>query len=95
MNEYPRLGFFDLDTDKFCAMIEEMKEKGIVDMANYEDDEWIDVDSGVSEECYAEDDYYDDYMDGDFDSAMSSAGFGTDEDYGMYDDYDDFFGGEY
>lgn len=27
---------------------------------------------------------YDDYMDGDFDSAMASAGMGTDEDYGYY-----------
>lgn len=27
---------------------------------------------------------YDDSMDGDFDSAMTSAGFGTDEDYGYY-----------
>ena len=31
---------------------------------------------------------YDDSMDGDFDSAMASAGFGTDEDYGDYG-YDD------
>lgn len=30
------------------------------------------------------DDDYDDSMDGDFDSAMASAGFGTDEDYGYY-----------
>ena len=31
---------------------------------------------------------YNDDMDGDFDSAMASAGFGTDEDYGYYgDDY--------
>jgi len=31
---------------------------------------------------------YDDSMDGDFDSAMASAGYGTDEDYGYYgDDY--------
>ena len=29
---------------------------------------------------------YDDYMDGDFDSAMTSAGHGTDEDYGYYGD---------
>jgi hypothetical protein len=29
-------------------------------------------------------DDYDDSMDGDFDSAMASAGFGTDEDYGCY-----------
>lgn len=27
---------------------------------------------------------YDDSMDGDFDSGMASAGFGTDEDYGYY-----------
>jgi hypothetical protein len=34
-------------------------------------------------------DHYDDSMDGDFDSAMTSAGYGTDEDYGCYgaDDY--------
>lgn len=31
---------------------------------------------------------YDDTMDGDFDSAMASAGFGTDEDYGYADSYD-------
>ena len=29
---------------------------------------------------------YDDSMDGDFDSGMASAGFGTDEDYGDYGD---------
>ena len=27
---------------------------------------------------------FDDSMDGDFDSAMTSVGFGTDEDYGYY-----------
>lgn len=34
-------------------------------------------------------DQYDESMDGDFDSAMASAGYGTDEDYGCYgaDDY--------
>jgi len=32
---------------------------------------------------------YDDSMDGDFDSAMASAGYGTDEDYGYYGDNDD------
>ena len=36
---------------------------------------------------YEEDNYdYDDSMDGDHDSAMASAGFGTDEDYGYYGD---------
>jgi DNA-directed RNA polymerase sigma subunit (sigma70/sigma32) len=33
-----------------------------------------------------EQDSYDDSMDGDFDSAMASAGYGTDEDYGYYGD---------
>lgn len=31
-----------------------------------------------------DDSTYDDSMDGDFDSAMASAGFGTDEDYGYF-----------
>lgn len=35
---------------------------------------------------YGDFDRYDDSMDGDFDSAMASAGFGTDEDYGYYGD---------
>ena len=34
-----------------------------------------------------EDDYYDDTMDGDHESGLRDAGFGTDEDYG-------FFGGD-
>lgn len=32
---------------------------------------------------------YDDSMDGDFDSAMTSAGLGTDEDYGYFGDSDE------
>lgn len=33
-------------------------------------------------------DYYDESMDGDHDSGMTSAGWGTDEDYGYYgEDY--------
>ena len=83
MNNFPRLGFFDVDPERFDAMMKELTNTGAIEMANYE------------EECYVEDDYYDDSMDGDFDSAMSSAGFGTDEDYGMYDDYNDFYGDEY
>jgi hypothetical protein len=35
-------------------------------------------------------DDYDDSMDGDFDSAMESAGFGTDEDYGYYGGMDEW-----
>lgn len=39
----------------------------------------------------------DESMDGDHESGLASAGFGTDEDYGKYDDtpmYDDYYGGE-
>jgi hypothetical protein len=36
------------------------------------------------EENNVDDDDYDDSMDGDHDSAMRDAGFGTDEDYGYY-----------
>ena len=43
-------------------------------------------------------DFYDDSMDGDHDSAMESCGWGTDESYGYYGDdtpmYDDYYGGE-
>ena len=35
-------------------------------------------------ESYPDPDEYNDSMDGDHDSAMASAGFGTDEDYGHY-----------
>lgn len=45
-------------------------------------------------ECYgAEDeDNYDESMDGDHESALASAGFGTDEDYGYYGEPDDDYG---
>ena len=90
MNDNPRLGFFDIDPDKFAAMIEEFKRKDVIDMTDHNDPIWDDV----IEDNMAED-YYDESMDGDFDSAMASAGFGTDEDYGLYDDYNDFYGDEY
>ena len=53
------------------------------DDANYDD--YNDFTDTVDDEEW--DDSYDDSMDGDFDSAMRDAGFGTDEDYG-------YFGGE-
>lgn len=45
-------------------------------------------DSGILKitEEVEEDDTFDDSMDGDFDSGMRDAGFGTDEDYGYYGD---------
>jgi hypothetical protein len=47
--------------------------------------ERIAADYGIPLDGYPAEDY-DDSMDGDFDSAMASAGFGTDEDYGYYGD---------
>ena len=97
MGEYPRLASFSVDTSSFCARILKMNPNHLEnEMAQYHDDEWIDVDDGMIDvesfgemiEDFYEDDYYDDSMDGDFDSAMRDAGFGTDEDYGYYgEDY--------
>lgn len=86
MNNFPRLGFFDIDPEKFSAMLNELLKEGVVDMY---DEEW---DYVVEDNSVEED--YDDSMDGDWDSAMASAGFGTDEDYGIFDDYNDFYGEE-
>lgn len=38
------------------------------------------------ESMMLQDELYNDSLDGDFDTAMASAGFGTDEDYGYYGD---------
>ena len=53
------------------------------------DYDWDDIDiENVRDDHWGDD--YDESMDGDHDSAMTSAGWGTDEDYGHYDDYEDF-----
>lgn len=63
------------------------------DYSDYNDDR--DFDDENSGEVDWE---YDDSMDGDHDSAMTSAGWGTDEDYGCYGDdtpmFEDYYGGE-
>ncbi len=60
----------------------------VVEVANYfgetvETINQVAADFGIPDDFDAD---YDDSMDGDFDSAMASAGFGTDEDYGYYGD---------
>ncbi len=45
------------------------------------------------EENSVDDDDYDDSMDGDHESGLASAGWGTDEDYGCYGDDNDFYAG--
>ncbi len=60
---------------------------------NYDDhDDFYGDDLDADEMIEQWDDNYDDSMDGDHDSAMTSCGWGTDEDYGYYgdDDREDF-----
>jgi hypothetical protein len=66
----------------------------LYDPENSEDDDMYFSEPDESDVPFVEylyddhDDFYDDSMDGDFDSAMRDAGFGTDEDYGYYgEDY--------
>ena len=55
-----------------------------------------DIDAGIiayDEEgfpIYDWEDEYDDSMDGDFDTGMRDAGWGTDEDYGYYGENEDW-----
>ena len=76
------------NTEKLLTMIEE----GLLDPTEVvtmcvkymsEDDVADMMDCNELSDRFMEDDY-DDSMDGDHDSAMASAGFGTDEDYGYY-----------
>lgn len=85
-------------TEKLLTMIEEgvlnaedvvtmcvkyMSEDDVADMmdSNELSDRFTE---GWEENPWGEDTDYDDSMDGDHDSAMASAGMGTDEDYGYY-----------
>jgi len=57
----------------------------------YDDDDM----SLVGDEDDSNYDDYNDFMDGDHDSAMTSAGFGTDEDYGYYGENDFYYGDDF
>jgi hypothetical protein len=65
---------------------------------SYEDDNMEYHDDTLDANYDDHDDFYADNMDGDFDSAMRDAGFGTDEDYGHYgediDAFHDYYGDE-
>lgn len=60
----------------------------ICDACLHEDGEQFDEDDRFQDDI-------DESMDGDHDSAMTSAGFGTDEDYGYYGGEDDWLDGSY
>lgn len=62
----------------------------LYDHDNSYDDDIVDNE----DDCNYDD--YNDFMDGDHDSAMTSAGFGTNEDYGDYgNDNDDYYGEDF
>lgn len=61
---------------------------------NYDDHDDFYDDQNSGEVDWHDEDEYNDDMDGDHDSAMTSCGWGTDEDYGHYEDFhsDDGYG---
>ena len=78
------------ETNKLLEMIEEgildPKEVVIMCVKYMSEDDVADMmdSNALSDRFHPADLEYDDGMDGDHDSAMASAGMGTDEDYGYY-----------
>jgi len=65
-----------------------------VDASNYDDyNDFYEGEEDTTDETWTED--YDDSMDGDHESGLASAGWGTDEDYGFYGDNTDYGDDEY
>ena len=64
---------------------------------NYDDHDDFYENDETADEAWA--DNYDDSMDGDHESGLASAGYGTDEDYGHYGDdidaFHDYYGEDY
>ena len=98
MNQYPRMASFLDDVDLINGILSQLADEGTLQpMIEPIDDrrlEWDVEDSNYDDH----DDFFEDFeeededesMDGDFDSAMRDAGFGTDEDYGYYGDGEDY-----
>jgi len=63
----------------------------------YEGCDDLETDEDTTDETWTDD--YDDSMDGDHESGLASAGWGTDEDYGSYHDdidaYHDYYGEDF
>jgi hypothetical protein len=64
----------------------------LYDPDNSYDDDIVDNDDDAN---YDDDNDFNESMDGDHDSAMTSAGFGTDEDYGYYGENDSYYGEDF
>lgn len=85
---------FDMDNDTNYDDHDDFYGEAM-DYSDYNDDRDFDDENSGEMDW---DDSYDDSMDGDHDSAMESAGWGTDEDYGHYGDdidaFHDYYGDE-
>jgi len=64
---------------------DDMAERTIYPWIDDEGQEWDVEDVNYDDH----DDFYDESMDGDHESGLASAGWGTDEDYGYYGDYNE------
>jgi hypothetical protein len=64
----------------------------LFDAENAYDDDIVDNEEDSN---YDDDNDFNESMDGDHDSAMTSAGFGTDEDYGYYGESDNYYGEDF
>ena len=82
---------FDMDRDSNYDDYDDFYGENM-DYSDYNDDR--DYDEENSGEVDWNDDY-DDSMDGDHESGLASAGWGTDEDYGSYGDDNDGYGEDY
>ena len=86
MGEYPRLASFAIDTEKFCAMIDEFKNPKESKMSIYRSD-YDDVDGVVDVDGYGEDAYNDGW---DVDDYVEDYEDGYEDDY-----YDDSMDGDF
>jgi hypothetical protein len=70
---------------------DDMAERTIYPWIDDEGQEWDveDVNYDDFDDFHDEEEEYDDSMDGDHESGLASAGWGTDEDYGFYGDYNE------
>ena len=79
----PRDGFDHLEEMAYFEAAEAATDYDGVDGDYLDYDEYLDDDWDGSRDDF-DDYYYDDSMDGDHESGLASAGWGTDEDYGYY-----------
>jgi len=84
----PSVGLFGCEPVEHS--IHESLPEAVVEIAKLLVTNMVQASFDVEAEDAMAEEYYDDSMDGDHESALASAGFGTDEDYGCYDGGEEF-----